>query len=382
MQWNRNLFLASLLALAAACGKDEPKAPQAEEPATEPAAERSAPEAKSTSKGLLIALARFAVEDGRATAKPLPARAEFLYQEDGDWKLAGFEDEDSNVFHKVMAFEDSLLTFGGMAAAVKQWRLVDGEFKAETLWTEDFGGRFNRMRDAEIGDLDGNGKPVLAIATHDQGIVALLRDIGKSNQVEKIDAETNTFVHEIEIGDLDGDGTLEVYATPSEPNRLGVEQSGKVVRYVPKRGEGRVVVADLGMRHAKEIFVGDVDGDGKDELYVAVEAKTSGSGASLTIDEPVEIRFPDGCVVLLRAYRSEDRSGQPAWDPMRGSLFCTMILVEFTLSPGESREFQATASAPEILGDSLPAGRYFFTALLRPNGGTVEVPAGQADLQR
>lgn len=290
MQWNRNLFLASLLALAAACGKDEPKAPQAEEPATEPAAERNAPEAKSSSKGLLIALARFAVEDGRATAKPLPARAEFLYQEDGDWKLAGFEDEDSNVFHKVMAFEDSLLTFGGMAAAVKQWRLVDGEFKAETLWTEDFGGRFNRMRDAEIGDLDGNGKPVLAIATHDQGIVALLRDIGKSNQVEKIDAETNTFVHEIEIGDLDGDGTLEVYATPSEPNRLGVEQSGKVVRYVPKRGEGRVVVADLGMRHAKEIFVGDVDGDGKDELYVAVEAKTSGSGASLTIDEPVEIR--------------------------------------------------------------------------------------------
>jgi hypothetical protein len=101
-----------------------------------------------------------------------------------------------------------------------------------------------------------------------------------------------------------------------------------------------------------------------------------------TSDEPVEIRFPDGCVVLLRAYRSEDRSGQPAWDPMRGSLFCTMILVEFTLSPGESREFQATASAPEILGDSLPAGRYFFTALLRPNGRAVEVPAGQADLQR
>src|SRR5690606_21622802 len=126
--------------------------------------------------------------------------------------------------------------------------------------------------------------------THDQGSVALLRDAGGQNRVEKIDAETNTFVHEIELGDLDGDGTLEVYATPSEPNRLGAEQSGHVVRYVPKKGERRAVVADLGKRHAKEIYVDDMDGDGKDELYVAVEAKPRGSGASRTTEEPVEIR--------------------------------------------------------------------------------------------
>ena len=46
-------------------------------------------------------------------------------------------------------------------------------------------------------------------------------------------------------------------ATPSEPNRLdgGAAQRGEVVRYVPATGEGRVVVADLGDRHAKEILV-------------------------------------------------------------------------------------------------------------------------------
>jgi hypothetical protein len=38
-----------------------------------------------------------------------------------------------------------------------------------------------------------------------------------------------------------------------------------------------VVVADLGMRHAKEILVSDVDGDGRDELYVSVEAAEGGS---------------------------------------------------------------------------------------------------------
>jgi hypothetical protein len=35
-------------------------------------------------------------------------------------------------------------------------------------------------------------------------------------------------------------------------------------------------VADLGDRHAKEILVADVDGDGRDELYVAVEAVSGG----------------------------------------------------------------------------------------------------------
>ena len=80
-------------------------------------------------------------------------------------------------------------------------------------------------------------------------------------------------MHEIEIGDLDRDGKPEVYATPSEPNRLeaGASQAGHVVRYVPAAGKKREVVADLGERHAKEILAGDVDGDGTDELYVSVE---------------------------------------------------------------------------------------------------------------
>ena len=33
------------------------------------------------------------------------------------------------------------------------------------------------------------------------------------------------------------------------------------------------MVAELGLRHAKEILVDDVDGDGRDELYVAVEGE-------------------------------------------------------------------------------------------------------------
>ena len=94
--------------------------------------------------------------------------------------------------------------------------------------------------------------------------------------VRELDRKPSTFVHEIEIGDLDGDGNAEIYATPSDPNLFdGKPQSGVVVRYDPVKGS-RTVVADLGDRHAKEILVTDLDGDGKDELYVSVEAVAGG----------------------------------------------------------------------------------------------------------
>jgi hypothetical protein len=84
-------------------------------------------------------------------------------------------------------------------------------------------------------------------------------------------------VHEIEVGDLNADGVNEVYATPSARNVVdGTPQPGKVTRYVPAAGEGSVVVAELGERHAKEILVDDLDGDGVDELYVSVEAVSGG----------------------------------------------------------------------------------------------------------
>jgi hypothetical protein len=142
------------------------------------------------------------------------------------------------------------------------------------------------MRDAEAGNLLGDGRNCLAVATHDQGVVAVVCPSGDKWEVTELDQQKDTFVHEIELGDLDGDGKLEIYATPSEPNRLdGTPQPGKVVRYDPRTPGSRTVVADLGDRHAKEILVTDVDGDGRDELYVSVEANTAA--------EQVEIRRYD-----------------------------------------------------------------------------------------
>lgn len=236
-------------------------------------------DATTLAKGLLVALAVLDKdEDGKPA--PQPARLGILTLEQGRWQYRYVEDADSNVFHKAIAWQPvsgaaGVLTFGGTQAVVKLWSPGS---EPVVLWQEDFGGKFSRMRDAEIADLFGDGRQAIAIGTHDQGVIAVLRpDQQGGVEVLRLDEEPSTFVHEIEIGDLNGDGVLEIYATPSAPNKLdGTPQPGKVVRYQPALEEGRVVVADLGDRHAKEILVTDMDADGKDELYVSVEAVSGG----------------------------------------------------------------------------------------------------------
>jgi hypothetical protein len=281
------------LGLAIGCGderEDEPAAKQAEAPAPAPEPEIRTPTTPDDlPRALVLALSAFPARKPGDTGPPVPLPAElaFIARKGGEWVKTTLVDPDSNVFHKALAYETpdgetALLTGGGSKAMVKLWTKQDGKLVARTLWEKDFGGRFSRIRDIEVGDVDGDGSRVIVVATHDQGVIALIRPKDGGYAVEEIDHEADTFVHEIELGDVNGDGALEIYATPSEPNRLdGSPQSGKVVRYTPSRGEGRVVVADLGDRHAKEILVHDVDGDGTDELYVLVEGQKNPDGPGL-----------------------------------------------------------------------------------------------------
>ncbi|MBW2229599.1 MAG: VCBS repeat-containing protein [Deltaproteobacteria bacterium] len=290
----------------AGCGAEEsqapatPDAPPAAESPAPPAAEAGPQTPETLPNALVLALAQFGPRQPGKPPVPLPATLEFVTRTGGEWKVTSLQEPASNVFHKAMRYADadgreSLLSAAGSVASLKLWTPSEAGPLANTLWEKDFGGKFSRMRDVEVADIFGDGRAVMVVATHDQGVVALVIPGAEGTwEVQEIDREPDTFVHEIEVGDLDGDGTLEVYATPSEPNRLdGRPQSGRVTRYVPARGEGRKVVADLGERHAKEIFVDDVDGDGRDELYVIVEGRIEKQGETSKLIDPVEIRRYD-----------------------------------------------------------------------------------------
>ena len=286
--------------------------------------EEKTPASTTKMKGLMLAYSVFA-----QSATTQPALIEFIAPKDGDfetpesWTLdSSIEDPDSNVFHKAIYLrlkkEDVVISIGGMGAYVKKWWRDDGVWRSTTLWTEKFGGKIDRMRDIELVKV--KGALIFGIATHDQGVVAILNvpcqdktaitpetcraDFAQASH-QRLDAKADTFVHEIEVGDIDADGAMEIYATPSDPNRLHAKQHGEVIRYDIKTGQ-RTIAADLGDRHAKEILVADVDGDGKDELYVSVEGATKRVGGKTKVIAPVQVlRFDADTPALARQVIAE-----------------------------------------------------------------------------
>ena len=221
--------------------------------------------------------------DGKGESQPGPARLEIWRKTPDSWLRVRVEDESSNVFHKAMPYEDGILTIGAEKAQLKKWVFKDGSWSNQLLWERSWGGKFDRLRDIEIGDVNGDKKDDLVIATHDKGVVAVYHS--KDNIIE-LDEKSDTFVHEIEIGDVDGDGKKEFFATPSARNSAKHSQSGSVVMYQWNGSTyKRTVVAALDKTHAKEILIADMDGNGKDELYVVKEAVKIGKA----IITPVQI---------------------------------------------------------------------------------------------
>ncbi|MGQ0560780.1 MAG: BsuPI-related putative proteinase inhibitor [Gemmatimonadota bacterium] len=136
----------------------------------------------------------------------------------------------------------------------------------------------------------------------------------------------------------------------------------------PARDASQIVVQDNVSYHAETLLL--------ESFPVQVATNVSIRNRA---DSPVTITFPDGCVVQLRVYRDAARTAL-AYDMAR-QFGCTMALVPVTLAANGTKEFSApTISASKILGDSLPNGRYYFSAVIRPNGRQLVIPAGSAEL--
>lgn len=231
-------------------------------------------------------------EDGSEHPVPGAAKLMRVYHNTEGWRSESIEDPESNVFHKAMPFKNGFLTIGANSAALKLWSKKGATWQATTLWKTDFGGTHNRLRDIESGDVTGDGRDELVIATHDQGVIVVLQEKGDTYEVTELNRSPQTFVHEIEIGDVDGDGLKEFYATPSAPNKVdGTPQPGTIVmfRYNGKSFE-RHVVEEFPKRHVKEILVADIDRSGCPSLYAVLEAEMSRSAGKQQVVDMVKIK--------------------------------------------------------------------------------------------
>ncbi len=306
MSFDKSLAAGLLAAvLLSACGSSEAPAPEPA-PKAEPAAPKAEPEpepeaAKKAPEGPLPAL--LMVQSwfpASGAMKPMPAKLTVWRTDGKDWYSEEILDKESSVFHKAMPWRDGILTAGAGAiggkpaapAKLSHWT-HSGEGWTETvLWKQAWEGKFQRLRDVEVADLDGDGKEEIAIATHDMGVVAIVSEGDDGTwSAQEFDKAADTFVHEVEIGDVDGDGKKEFYVTPSGRNKAsGESQAGGVARYDFKDGKyakSKVVWWDES--HAKEILVADMDADGTDELYVVKEGHVEKKGKRTKLIDPVNI---------------------------------------------------------------------------------------------
>lgn len=237
-------------------------------------------------------------EGWTTAAAPEAAGAEITWADvNGKPEAKVFEMAGGNVYHKCMWFtpaygDPGILTISANMPYLQIWREPNGRgtgWKATTLWTAIVGQREQRFRDVEIGDVDADGQEELVIVTHDLGAVFVLEQTPQGMKPQELYRESERmFTHEVEIADVDGDQKLEFFVTPSEPNRLdGTEQGGRIDMYrwdTGSKSYKRSVVVDFPDRHAKEILATDLNGDGKAELYAAVEVESAKSpGPKLAI---------------------------------------------------------------------------------------------------
>lgn len=122
--------------------------------------------------------------------------------------------------------------------------------------------------DVAIGDLDGDGKLDVAVVNYNSGTVSVFRNTSTSGSImfaPKVDFTTGAGPFSIAIGDLDGDGRPEIAVANNGSLSMSILRNTSTVGSISFASKVDFAAGD----HPYSIAIGDVNGDGKPDLAVS-----------------------------------------------------------------------------------------------------------------
>ncbi len=133
---------------------------------------------------------------------------------------------------------------------------------------------FNTPESLAIGDLDGDGKPDLAVTNLGSGNLSLLRNtsatgsITSSSFAAKVDFTTGANPYFVAISDLDGNNKPDLAVANFSSSSVSIFQNTSMSGSITSNSFATKVDL-MGFSAAHSLAIGDLDGDGKPDLAVA-----------------------------------------------------------------------------------------------------------------